>query len=342
MKISDTDLDVRDRTWAEQTLGLDEELLMALKPKVRLNVRQLFFGIVFMAVAMAPLAGAIGGGEPFSVAAIAIPAAFFFVGGWVAASALLEPRAMRRGLYLVTTRRLLRLTVSAWRGKKREESYAIRPGAMIRVENVKPDGSGDLYIEYESEAENLEHGGLIERMPQAQRVAETLRAQLPSAPSGENADAAKAAQREPQKQPGTKTGFAILGFLALVFGGIGAYTAWNTADLYFNGEAAEGTVVGYEHDSGSKGKTVTHAVIRYTAKDGRTFRERNPVGGNMVTFDLGEKVSVKYDPAAPTRIQVLAVSTFLPPAIFLFVGLGLVAAFFVLLFCVIRDRLRQG
>lgn len=344
MKISDTDLDVRDREWAEQVLGQDEELLLALKPIARLKAGSLAFLALFTVLSAAGFIGMLCERHSRFLPFILVSFILFCSGVWNMAAILLERRALRRGIYLVTTRRLLYLAVSAWRGEKREESYEIRPGAMICAEDVKPDGSGDLRIEYETEEETLGHGALIEGIPQAQRVADALRAQVASLPPGshrETAAADKGVHGKPRKQPIAKTALVVLGILALSFGVGGGYLTWNTADLFLNGEATEGTVAGYERTHGRKGRTVTHAVIRYAAKDGRTFRERNPIGGNLIRFDLGEKVTVYYDPGEPTRMQVRAPSTFLLPGVFALAGLGCIAVFFACLVRSIRDRRRQ-
>lgn len=358
MKISDTDLDVRDREWAEQALGQDEELLLAVKPKARLSAGALAFFALFTALSAEGFIGMLsdllperslaGNGDIMSFLMtpfILIPFILFCSGAWGMAAALMEPRALRRSLYLVTTRRLLCLTVSAWRSKKREESYEIRPRAMICAENVKANGCGDLRIEYETEEETLEHGALIERMPQAKRVAETLQAQsaaMSAPPAEETAAADAAAPGKKPKPPVAKAPLVILGIFALSFGGVGGYMAWNTADLFLNGEAAEGTVAGYEYTEDEEGGTVAHAVIRYVAKDGRAFREMNPIGTSFNGYDLGEKVTVYYDPAKPDRMQVQAPSTFLLPGAFAIAGLVCIALFIAQLVRAMRDRRRQA
>lgn len=223
MKISDTDLDVRDREWAEHALGQDEELLLALKPIAKLKIGTLAFLALLTVLSAAGFIGMLCEGHSRFIPYILASFTLFCSGVWNMTATLLERRALRRGIYLVTTRRLLYLAVSAWRREKREETYEIRPGAKICADDVKPDGSGDLRIEYETEEETLEHGALLEEIPQAQRVADALRTQVASLPPGshrETAAAVEEAHGKPRKKPVAMAALIILGILALSFGGI--------------------------------------------------------------------------------------------------------------------------
>lgn len=190
MKLTDTDLNVRDREWVESVLQADEELLMLCKPQVRLwrweYTPITLFSFVWLAfigtISFFALSKSIGrlGEEPGLLVLL-----LFLVPFWVLGIGLLctpwRMRALdRRTVYLLTSKRAVVLRPSEFRFHPTQKDYPLEHG-MIKEVQEEGDGSGSLVFDYEVQhtksGDNFLPVGFL-HVPQLQRVKDILRSSL--------------------------------------------------------------------------------------------------------------------------------------------------------------------
>ena len=186
MKLTDTDLDVRDREWVESVLQADEELLLLCKPQVRLwrweYTPITLFSVVWSAIigtiSIFALSKSIGrlGEEPGLLVLL-----LFFVPFWgVGIGLLCTPWRMRaldrRTVYLLTSKRAVVLRPSDFRFRPTQKDYPLEHG-MIKEVQEQGDGSGSLVFDYEVQhtkgGDNFLPVGFL-HVPQLQRVKDIL------------------------------------------------------------------------------------------------------------------------------------------------------------------------
>lgn len=187
MKLTDTDLDVRDREWVESVLSVDEELRLVCKPQVRLwrweYLPVALFAFVWISAVCA-----------FTVSAV--PRALedvwdkpghllillFMLPFWLASVGfILCPWRLRtiaaRSVYVLTNRRALVLAPSLFLLHPTQKEYPLE-GGLIREVREAADGSGDVVLGYE---ERHSKNGVrytpvgFMHVPQVRRVEEVMR-----------------------------------------------------------------------------------------------------------------------------------------------------------------------
>lgn len=186
MKLTDTDLDVRDREWVESVLQADEELLLLCKPQVRLWRA----GYLPMALFAAVWLGIIGTISFFTVRECLecvqekpglLLMVLFLLPFWVVGIGLVHSpwrlrELDRRTVYLLTNRRAVVLRPSEFRFRPTQKDYPLEHG-MIKEVQEKGDGSGSLVFGYEVQqtdgGENYLPVGFL-HVPQLQRVRDIL------------------------------------------------------------------------------------------------------------------------------------------------------------------------
>lgn len=343
MKLSETDLDVKDREWAERVLQKDETLHLVVKPIPRLfadgRLVNMIVGSIFAAVGIFQL---IQGGIVSLFGLV-----FFLVGLWNAVSPWRERMMARRSMYLLTNKRIIHLFLTGW-FKQDECSFPLRANTQIEATSVRKNGTGDLMLDYEDEDEACEYGGVLVNVPQVERVAEAARSlQQGNFPApAEEADAPATTPAPKKKEKAGKGNFFTRHILPLffvlllggAFTGFGGLSVYEAMELRTHGETAQATVVGhkYERRSGRRGSHRTeYAIMQFTTKDGQTIREKNSIGG--ISFDKGEKVTVYYDPQNPKNFDAEGIAPILFPGIFLLAGLGILTFWVYMLISTIRD-----
>ncbi len=175
MKLSDTDLERSDREWGERVLRKDEELLLVLRSNPKLSLHQLLGGLFFMCV---PLFALVQNGEKSDMASVLIPILFTLVGLAVSIHILWKHRQEKRSIYLVTNQRMVYLFRSGLGKTETDVSYELRPNVQLDAVEERKDGTGFIAFNYEEEEEALEHGGLLDNVPQVRHVAELLQSAL--------------------------------------------------------------------------------------------------------------------------------------------------------------------
>ena len=190
MKLTDTDLDVRDRDWVESVLQADEELLMLCKPQVRLwrweYTPITLFSFVWLSfiatISFFALSKSIGllSEKPGLLLLL-----LFLVPFWVLGIGLLctpwRMRALdRRTVYLLTSKRAVVLRPSDFRFRPTQKDYPLEHG-MIKEVQEQGDGSGSLVFDYEVQhtksGDNFLPVGFL-HVPQLQRVKDILQSAL--------------------------------------------------------------------------------------------------------------------------------------------------------------------
>ena len=211
MKLSDLDLDVRDREWIERVRQADEDLLLVCKPQVRLWRREYVFVTIFSVLWVAGI-GCISGFavpqilEQVSEKPEGLFVLLFFLPFWVIGLGLLRsPWRLRavdaRTVYLLTSKRAVVLRPSEFRFRPTQKDYPLQQGLVKEVKE-KRDGSGNIILDYEvRHTKNGLHyvptGFLY--VPQVRRVEAALRELVgepctPPAEDGAEAEEAQAAE----------------------------------------------------------------------------------------------------------------------------------------------------
>lgn len=137
------------------------------------------------------------------------------------------------------------------------------------------------------------------------------------------------AKFQPPTRP-SRVGCGSVGLVSIALGTVCAVIAWRgradtpgleEALLSWERPKAEGTVV--SNDVRPFGtKAMTYPVVRYDV-DGRPFQITG-TGRSPAQFEVGEKVSVRYDPAAPGHGQIVGFQQqYLPPLAILGAGIVL-------------------
>lgn len=241
MKLTDTDLSLRDREWVESVLAVDEELRLVCKPQVRLwrweYLPVALFAFVWISAVCA-----------FTVSAV--PPALedvwdkpghllillFMLPFWlVSLCFILSPWRLRtvgaRTMYLMTNRRALVLAPSLFLLHPTQKEYPLE-GGLIREVREAADGSGDVVLDYE---ERHSKNGVyyvpvgFMHVPQVRRVEEVMRdvlleemkAPLPTEPAEDAAETS--ADEEQEKAPFPNIFLLIVGGVFLIVGGYQVY-----------------------------------------------------------------------------------------------------------------------
>jgi len=190
VKLTYTELDVRDREWVERVLPPDDELLLVCKPRPSLW-RKEYIPTAFVTVLWLGMVATIsflvvreifieGMAHPGLLLFLLFLVPFWVVGYGLVSSPWRERERDRRTIYLLTNRRVLLLRPSDFRLLPVEFEYVLKPGMILDV-TEKRDGSGSIVLEYvERSTRNGVH--LIPRgflhVPQVRRVEEILRQQI--------------------------------------------------------------------------------------------------------------------------------------------------------------------
>lgn len=95
--------------------------------------------------------------------------------------------------------------------------------------------------------------------------------------------------------------FLLIGLGLL--GGAG-YLVLDTRGDIARAETAAGSVIDLIGERDSDGGTVYYPRVRYVTRSGETVEFTAAVGSSPPSFDVGEEVSVLYDPAAPEEARI--------------------------------------
>lgn len=98
--------------------------------------------------------------------------------------------------------------------------------------------------------------------------------------------------------------FGIFLLIGLGLLGGAAYLVLDTRADIARAETAAGTVIDLIGRRDSDGDTIYYPHVRYVTRSGETVEFTASVGSSPPAFDVGEPVSVLYDPAAPTEARI--------------------------------------
>jgi hypothetical protein len=86
-----------------------------------------------------------------------------------------------------------------------------------------------------------------------------------------------------------------------LWGGYAAYTSWQ---LQTNGETVTGVVVELEEHSDAEGGCCTYVpIVEYSVK-GQQYSIEGDTASNPPQYEVGEDVSILYDPSDPNKAQI--------------------------------------
>lgn len=104
---------------------------------------------------------------------------------------------------------------------------------------------------------------------------------------------------------------ASVGWLSVIFVPVGAVmlliAGWMVSrDPLFSGAGAEaeGAVVDLERSASGNGKASYYPVVAFRDAAGREHRFTGTIGSNPPSYQRGETVAVRYDPAAPEEAVI--------------------------------------
>ncbi len=175
MKISDTNLERSDREWVERVLRKDEELLLVLRPNPKLSVHQLIGGLVFLC---GPLFVMVQNYRDSDTTSVQMPILFMLAGLSMLIHIPWKHWQEKRSIYLVTNQRMVYLFRSGLGKTETDVSYELRPNVQLDAVEERKDGTGYIAFNYENEEEALEHGGLLDNVPQVRHAADLLQRAL--------------------------------------------------------------------------------------------------------------------------------------------------------------------
>lgn len=187
VKLTYTELDVRDREWVERVLPPDDELLLVCKPRPCLW-RWEYTPMIAVALLWLGVVGTVSffvvrellfrlTEKPELLLLLLFLTPFWVVGLGLVRRPWRERERDRRTIYLLTNRRVLLLRPSYFRFMPVEFEYVLKPGMILDVKENR-DGSGSIVLEYvERSTRNGVHyipRGFL-HVPQVRRVEELLR-----------------------------------------------------------------------------------------------------------------------------------------------------------------------
>jgi hypothetical protein len=86
----------------------------------------------------------------------------------------------------------------------------------------------------------------------------------------------------------------------LAFFGIGAGLSYKYFNLQLNGEQAQGQVIGLSEQCDDEGCAYA-PVVSFQTRDGRTVTYRSSYASSPPAYDVGESVTVYFDPENPEK-----------------------------------------
>ena len=84
----------------------------------------------------------------------------------------------------------------------------------------------------------------------------------------------------------------------------GAYAAYISWQLEQNGETTHGTVVRLEESDSSEGGCCVYSPVIEFDRNGQTYSFEGENASDPPAYEVGEEVSVLYDPADPDTAQI--------------------------------------
>ncbi len=246
MKLTDTELELRDREWVESVVRDDEELLLVCKPQVRWKaeyVGRLIFAAVwlsligFASVTALPEMLEDVENKPQMLFFPLFLLPFWLVGIGLAVSPWWEQGLERRTVYVLTNTRAVVLKPSTWKRQRTLKGYVL-VSDLIKEVVPRADGSGDIVFGYEERRSKngiyyVPKGFLA--VPQMERVLEMLRPLLPPAPEREE---------ESESEPPDRPSYVEL-VVGLVFFIAGVAHVLYGAYRWYSGELCSGEMFKY-------------------------------------------------------------------------------------------------
>jgi hypothetical protein len=98
--------------------------------------------------------------------------------------------------------------------------------------------------------------------------------------------------------------FGIFLLIGLGLLGGAAYLALDTRADIARAETAAGTVIDLIGRRDSDGDTIYYPHVQYLTRSGETVEFSGAVGSSPPAFEIGEAVSVLYDPVAPQEARI--------------------------------------
>lgn len=140
----------------------------------------------------------------------------------------------------------------------------------------------------------------------------------PGAPAGADGTFARATgggQRGPRLKPRQARSVGIgLFIVAAVLLGVGGWLAAGTLEFTRRAASAPGTVIELVTSRGSKGGTLYSPIVRWEPLEGEPRTLRSRTASSPAAFDVGEQVTVLYDPEDPAEARLEAFTELWLPA----------------------------
>ncbi len=309
--LSETDLSLEQKQYADNAMESGETLLWAGRPVCKLPKLMLVQSVVLVAVSVLILLH-IGSSGFFGMTAktdfgaalllsllvLTIPGIVFIVG---VVSPLWYLYRLANSFYLVTDRRYLSVCKYPLLGFRQQEWT----GTPLAV-TAEKDGTGDIVMEYRVRKNkgnvSVNPIGLL-HIPNIAQVRE-LTAGLVNPDTAEEEPVEETAADEPKavapKVRSVKRG-AIFLTLAAGAWAYGLFSAVQTHEKLATWERTEGVVTSMERST-SHGRRGSHTSYRACYRfevDGVRYEGKQSVASNPPAFHKGEKLIVVYNPAHP-------------------------------------------
>ncbi len=143
----------------------------------------------------------------------------------------------------------------------------------------------------------------------------------------------------------------VLLLSSLPFFCIGAWEGWQVWQNNQTFETVEGEVIDNvlisspDPDDFTRESSSYHPVVRFRTVDGGTSSFTEGVGTYPAKYELGDKVTVLYDPANPSDAQIRSWEMWFPPILFMVIGVlpaGIGGGIMLLIRVLGRKQARQA
>lgn len=134
----------------------------------------------------------------------------------------------------------------------------------------------------------------------------------------------------------------VFGVLGLIFGGVGAVIAVSVANERARMTTTEGGIVDLLPERDSDGDTLYRPVFRFMTAGGQAYEVKSDMRSNPPSFELEQRVPVRYDPANPSQAKLDTVfENWFLPGLFCLFGVVFGAVSGGMLLGPLRRRLRR-
>lgn len=109
----------------------------------------------------------------------------------------------------------------------------------------------------------------------------------------------------------------LIGLIGIVFFSLGVYLFYDTVCFMGRSRIAMATVIDFQVNKEGN----YFPIFQFKDESGSTVTTKSPSGGKPPPYDIGDRISILYDPLNPTNVKVNSIIyTWLPPLFSIFMG----------------------